>query len=627
VAGGGAALRAADAPSAKLALSFKPVQRDVEYETPAEADYAKCTVKVERQGKSSGWVVYGPGGQTVRRFVDTNGDNVVDQWRYYQHGLEVYRDIDSNFNNKVDQSRWLNTGGSRWGIDSNEDGRIDAWKILSAEEATREAVQALRTGDARFLKPLLLTAEDAKTLGLSLDTAGKIAESVASPETKLRAVLARSKSVGPQTKWLRFDGSVPSVIPAEDGKSDADLHVYDNAMAIVETAGKPGLIQVGELVRVGQTWTLLQVPQPIEGDTSQVTIGGILMQPPAESSAPTSPVATSAVSPELQKLLEELQKLDAASPMPTDPPEKVARYNADRADLLARITDLSQNEQERAQWVRQMVDGIAAAVQVGGFPAGLPRLKTIETRLRQDAPRSALVPYVQYRRMLCEYGQQLQTADNDERQKVQTWWLKELEGFVGTHPESEDAPDALLQLAVAEEFAGRTTEARKWYGRLVDGHAGSRAGQRGTGAIRRLELQGQTLELAGPSLAGGRVDVRQMRGKVVLVLFWSTWCKPCTEDLPVLRALHEQHQKAGFEIVGVNLDTTTDPIKGHLATHRVPWPQIHEDGGLDSPPAVQFGIISLPTMILVGADGKVVNRNISIADLKEQLPDLLKAKK
>ena len=143
------AANAADAPSADLAFSFKPVQKNVEYETPPKADFPKCQIKVERKGKISGWVVTGPAGQTLRRFLDTNGDNLVDQWRYYLHGLEVYRDVDANFNNKVDNSRWLNTGGSRWGLDTNEDGRIDEWKVISAQEASREAFEAMKTGDER----------------------------------------------------------------------------------------------------------------------------------------------------------------------------------------------------------------------------------------------------------------------------------------------------------------------------------------------------------------------------------------------------------------------------------------------------------------------------------------------
>ena len=96
----------------------------------------------------------------LRQFVDSNNDNVVDTWSYFRGGLEVYRDIDANFNGKADQYRWFHTGGSRWGLDSNEDGKIDAWKTISAEEAAEEVVAALRTKDAARFARLLLTKDE-----------------------------------------------------------------------------------------------------------------------------------------------------------------------------------------------------------------------------------------------------------------------------------------------------------------------------------------------------------------------------------------------------------------------------------------------------------------------------------
>ena len=130
---------AAEAPPADKALALRPVQSGVQIDVPPPAEIANCTVKAERHGKTSGWVVRDPHGTVLRRFLDTNADNYVDQWCYYRFGVEVYRDIDSNFNQKADQYRWFHTGGSRWGIDKNEDGKIDVWKFISPEEASEEA--------------------------------------------------------------------------------------------------------------------------------------------------------------------------------------------------------------------------------------------------------------------------------------------------------------------------------------------------------------------------------------------------------------------------------------------------------------------------------------------------------
>ena len=79
------------------------------------------------------------GSQVLRRFLDTNGDNKVDQWCYFKDGIEIYRDIDANFNNKADQYRWLGTAGTRWGLDDDENGQIDSWKVISRRRSHRRS--------------------------------------------------------------------------------------------------------------------------------------------------------------------------------------------------------------------------------------------------------------------------------------------------------------------------------------------------------------------------------------------------------------------------------------------------------------------------------------------------------
>ncbi|HWL07048.1 MAG TPA: hypothetical protein VNQ76_01410, partial [Planctomicrobium sp.] len=145
-------------------LAFQPAQKDVDIDVPTAAELPNCKLEIERTDKGSGWVLYNPQGQILRRFMDTNGDQSVDEFRYYKHGLEVYRDLDTNGNNEVDQSRWLTTGGTRWGIDQNEDRKIEKWKVISAEEASREAVMALVTQDEARLMAVFISEEDIKEL-------------------------------------------------------------------------------------------------------------------------------------------------------------------------------------------------------------------------------------------------------------------------------------------------------------------------------------------------------------------------------------------------------------------------------------------------------------------------------
>ena len=119
----GGELRAAQ-PTVAYALGLKPKQF-VQYDIPDEMGSMTATLAMEKTNDMTSWVVRSAQGILLRRFADTNGDRVVDQWSYYKDGLEVYRDIDTDHNTKPDQCRWLGVAGSRWGVDSNEDGICD----------------------------------------------------------------------------------------------------------------------------------------------------------------------------------------------------------------------------------------------------------------------------------------------------------------------------------------------------------------------------------------------------------------------------------------------------------------------------------------------------------------------
>ncbi|MFP6763747.1 MAG: thioredoxin, partial [Planctomycetaceae bacterium] len=269
----------AQTPAPDAALQYRPAQRDVQYDIPRPGEIKTCVVKLERGKGASGFTVFDPDGQILRRYVDTNGDRFIDQWRYFRLGVEVYRDIDADFDNKIDQSRWLNTGGSRWGIDKNQDGTLDAWKVLSAEEATRVAVSAMVAGDTALLATVLISSDDINTLGLTADFSRPLLAQVQNPAAALKTVMAASKSLTSTSKWSRFDAAMPGVIPADEGKARQDLTVYEGAMAIVETGTQHGFVQIGEMIRVGQVWKLTQIPRPMTGNTIQVALGGILMRP------------------------------------------------------------------------------------------------------------------------------------------------------------------------------------------------------------------------------------------------------------------------------------------------------------------------------------------------------------
>ena len=108
--------------------------------------------------------------------------------------------------------------------------------------------------------------------------------------------------------------------------------------------------------------------------------------------------------------------------------------------------------------------------------------------------------------------------------------------------------------------------------------------------------------------------------------FWTTAADPVRRDLPELIKVHEKFRSKGFEILGVNLDGDRARLDEFLKETPLPWSIIHEPGGMDSRLSDEFGIISLPTMILVDGTGKVLNRNIrTSSELERYLEKMMSA--
>lgn len=608
------------APTAEQALQLAPIQKDVDFDRPTGEDAARSTIAAEEINKHVGWVVSGPAGTTLRKFVDTNGDKVVDQRCYFKDGIEVYRDIDSDFDGNIDQSRWLNTAGSRWGLDQDEDGVIDAWKTISAEEATAEVVAALAARDLKRFQRVALSASDVPALGLGSEKAQQLAKKIEKLQAGFQETVAGQREIGPGSRWLQFSGTHPGTVPAGTDGSNKDLRVYENVMALVQNGEETSQVLIGTMVQLGDVWKVIDVPQPISGGDTELSAVGFFFR--GETPEHTAPAA-SGPSEQTQSLLGDLEKLDAATENASSPAE-LARLNAQRADLIERIADQSDKPEDRAMWLRQLADTVSAAVQSGGYPAGAMRLEQLFEKLKKNPADGQLAAYVRFRQLTGEYGLAVQNNTSPaDFVKIQEEWLAKLEQYANDYPDSPDSAEAMLQLGIAQEFAGEEEEAKRWYGRVVAAFPKAPQAAKAAGARTRLDSIGKVISFRGQSPSGAAVDLAGFRGKVVLIQFWATWCEPCKADMPTLRELTAKYGSSGLAIIGVNLDSSAQEMSAYLSENRMPWPQIREEGGLDSRPANELGILTLPTMILVDQQGRVVNRNVQAAELESEIRKLL----
>ena len=619
----------------QLLKGYRPTQKDVDYDTPNAAEMAKCSVDLEK----GSYVVTNAAGQVLRRFTDSNADGVPDMFRYYHMGLEVYREMDTNGdartkkNQKADQYRWMNWGGTRWGLDSDEDGRIESWKVLSAQEAARISVESMISGDVARLNTVLLSDDDLRALQLPAEMEKKLKAEVSDVAKKMQASLSNSKVLNKNSVWVRFDPPLPATIPKEDLGAPRDITVYENSMAIVQNGEKHDLISIGEMIQVGDVWKLAQIPTPVDtSGNSVVAVGGIMMQPAIDPGRMEEGVV-GAMSPEMQKLLADLQKIDEASPKPDALPQAFADYNVARANVSEKLIAASKIDEDRQQWIQQFSDSLSTATQSGLYPAGLPRLVALQESVKTD---EKLLGYVFYRRLMAEYAVRLKEDDKAKveaeirkaRELTQKWWFEQLEAFARKWPTSEDAPDAVVQLAISYELMGRLDDAKAWYEQLAKNYSKTEGGMKAQGALRRLTLTGNKLTLSGKTLYQKELASTQYSGKVLLVVFWASYAQPFTADLPDIQEVYSKYNKQGFEILGVNMDSDLTALGAYLKQQGILWQSLRDaprEAGMQ-PGDYGYGIVSVPTMFLVNKQG-IVEGGITTANLEFAVDALLKGKK
>lgn len=593
------------------ALRYVPVQKEVDYDRPSAKEMASCQVKREQIGDASLLVVRGPSGEILRCFADTNNDNKVDQWRYFRNGIESYRDIDGNFNGKADQYRWLGLSGMRWGLDPNEDGQIDRWKMISAEEVSAEIVGAIRDQDVRRFANVLIQSDEIDELGLNRQLQADLKARCAAAAKNFQRRVPSQRAVDSRSQWVHFSATRPIVLPSGTGGNSKDLFIYENVAAMLDK----GQVAIGTLVRAGDQWRAIDIPLALMDEKSREEGSTFLLSQLTSPPEPNVPV-DGAISKEIQSLVAEIDQIEK-SLVKADGKEKTKLYDR-QVSLLRELASSAKTPEEQANWIRQLAETAGTAVQTGHYAVGVQRLQDLYRSLEEQAKGSELAGYVRFRAITAEYAVQL--ADpNANFKKVQDWWLEQLEGFVKDFPKGDDAVEAMLQLAIAEELAGNEKPAIRWYQQIIAKGGEGLEVAKAKGAQRRLTSVGNKLKFGGRTIPNGKpVEVSQLAGRFVLIHYWATWCDPCKKDIESIGKLFAKYGK-NFVPIGVNLDSDKSNVASFLSKNRLPWPQIYEEGGLDSPPAVELGILTVPTMLLLDEDGKVVNRNIHITELEEYL--------
>lgn len=118
-----------------------------------------------------------------------------------------------------------------------------------------------------------------------------------------------------------------------------------------------------------------------------------------------------------------------------------------------------------------------------------------------------------------------------------------------------------------------------------------------------------------PNVQGKAVKLSDLKGKVVLVDFWASWCGPCRKAMPALRKIYEAHKAKGFEIYGISIDDHKKDWTKAIAADKTTWVHVNEPGGWEGKTAKAWNIEEIPTSFLLDKQGKVIAVNPSEEEL------------
>ena len=111
------------------------------------------------------------------------------------------------------------------------------------------------------------------------------------------------------------------------------------------------------------------------------------------------------------------------------------------------------------------------------------------------------------------------------------------------------------------------------------------------------------------ALDGREVDLSKMKGKVVLIDFWATWCEPCVLEIPSVKKTYNALHAKGFEIIRISMDSDNKKLEDFIAKSDMPWPQFFDGKGWQTSLAKEHGISSIPAMWLIDKEGNLVDQN------------------
>ena len=146
-----------------------------------------------------------------------------------------------------------------------------------------------------------------------------------------------------------------------------------------------------------------------------------------------------------------------------------------------------------------------------------------------------------------------------------------------------------------------------------------------TGSLAKAQIkQGYDApEIALPSVNGDTLRLSSLKGKVVLLDFWASWCGPCRTSNKKVAKIYSKYKDKGFEIYGVSIDANRNNWIKAIRQDKIKWLQVNDPGDWNARIVAKWNIYGIPTSYLIDKEGKFIAMDLDDKQLEEALKEIL----